>query len=190
MAKCILYGSGANNIIPGTDNINGLTYREATINGIKDAWSGEYNKKNVNVEIMDVSDGKKHYIKEGQQFYNVAINNRAGVPNHSGWFAKNKIGQTNLYTADSRDGKNVKDFDVGTFSLIAAHEFGHALGISDAYDATSIKTQIPSIMYDQYVYNKAQAVDYSMMLKVSRTNKWQAWNRNLNLLNEMGIKYN
>ena len=79
---------------------------------------------------------------------------------------------------------------MGTFSLIAAHEFGHALGISDAYDATSIKTQIPSIMYDQYVYNKAQAVDYSMMLKVSRTNKWQAWNRNLNLLNEMGIKYN
>ena len=49
-----IYVSGpeADTIIPGTQNENGtggITYREATVNGIKKYWSGEYDGKKVKV---------------------------------------------------------------------------------------------------------------------------------------------
>ena len=179
-----IVGEAADTIIPGSNPPP--TYRQAAIGGIKTSWSGEYNGKSVNVAIMDVGDGNKHYIKDGQKSLKITINNGNGVSNLSGWVSKGSPGRITMYQGDNRNNYTYTQDD---FSRTVGHEFGHALGIADLYNDYGIATKFPSIMNSQWEVNGAQAVDYAMMMRAQTTNRWQTWRGNTKLLDEMGIIY-
>ena len=182
-------GTCANTIIPGSKNADGsggVTYRQAAVDGIKEYWSGEYNGKTVDVNVIDLGDGKKHYTKDGQKSLSIQINTGKGISNLSGWYSKSNPGKIMMYQGDNRNNYTYTQED---FSKTAAHEFGHALGIADLYNDAGIPIKFPALMNNQWNVNGAQTVDYAMMMKAQSTGRWQTWSGNKNLLDEMGIKY-
>jgi len=182
-------GSAADKIIPETlnaDGTGGITYREATTYGIKSMWEGEYDNKQVKVKIVDLGDGDTHIVKDDQKSINININDEYGVSYHTGWDLKENPGKIEMYTGDNRDNYMYTQDD---FSRTVGHEFGHAFGVADLYNDQNINVKFPSIMNSQWQVNGAQSIDYAMMLKAQRENKWQIWGDNKGLLGIMGINY-
>ena len=173
-------GSAANSIVEYSD---GKTYKQAAIDGIVKYWSGIFNDNPVYVTVIDVN---SYYAKNGQRSLDITLNSGNGVSHLSGWIDPTVPGSIMMYQGDSRN-NYVYTWD--DFSRTVAHEFGHALGIADLYNDDGIKYKFPSIMNSQWQVDGAQSIDYAMMLKAYRTDRWQIWSKNKRLLREYGIRY-
>ncbi len=100
-------------------------------------WSGKYeidsnNKEKIKVEV-DVTDLSKgtHLLRKGQKAVQIEIVNDGGISNvqYKKKWSKDNPGKMTIYTAF--DNKTVRTSE--EFGYTAAHEFGHLLGIGDAY---------------------------------------------------------
>jgi len=99
--------------------INGMTYREAFLKGIEKNWSDTFEDYNVSTYAGTRIDG-----------ISVNIINGLGQSKHTqiGFWSYNNPGSLTMYT-----GSDVRRayWDADSFGLVAAHEFGHNLGLRD-----------------------------------------------------------
>ena len=109
-------------------------------------------------------------------------------------------GEMFLYTGDNyadpngspgnRLGPKVK-WSIDEFKRTAAHEFGHVLGIADGfgygYNQETFFGDIIALMSSQWDA-KATRLDLELALKAHRTNSWQWWDENKDLISKFGIQ--
>ena len=91
-----------------------------------------------------------------------------------------------LYTSDSRNGII---FTSSEFSRVAAHEFGHALGIADGagFSAFPVMSIMNESVWD-IPGSGASRLDLEMALRAHRTNTWQRWSNNFDLYRAHGVR--
>lgn len=153
--------------ISGSDD----TFRELTIAGIE-AWSGNYNAfgydTNVNVNVVEDSDGLIINLTDsaGRAY---AIR---GVP----WKTTDNP-RVELYTGAS-DGTMRTPTQV---SSTAAHEFGHVLGLGDAYgeddrpSAAIADSGTNGIMRNHWNGINISDKDIQMLIYAWSNNEWQSY---------------
>ena len=165
------------------DKIAGRTYKELVLDAIVSAWSGTYRGKPVRVRLMDISDENptEFYRVHGNYVYIKIDMPSNGFNEYYAWqrwgsampHAKIHlpIGTKDVGWAVGNDNvaRKVEGMDftsVDTFTGTAAHEFGHTIGLADAYLEDSIckyGTEYTSIMLGT-LYSPACPYDYHMIL--------------------------
>jgi len=123
-------GSGANLSPTGST----MTYRELTIAGMRDDWSGKYWIDGRWVQVTaDV-----HGVTKVRDYISVEIiddHDTSNVNNGGNW----RTGYTGLNMASNRGVMTLyrgetSDYSASIFRRVASHELGHILGIGDAYE--------------------------------------------------------
>lgn len=149
-------------------------YKEKFIEGVQNVWGGDFDYKEVQVNLIDVSD------YPGMKSIQVNLYGTEGV---SMGYVGEKI---NIYTGDSRHGISYREEG---YKNAAGHEFGHVLGLGDAYDngmnseETTMNNNFPSVMGSMWgevwsmnnptgegIPYHAQNIDYHMMLRAQDPN--------------------
>ena len=152
-----ILGAGADNKIGNSL----VSYRNAFLQGIKSGWSGTFGEYKVST-----------YTGEDDNGIRVGISSQAGVSFVSwgvfGW-SKTDPGDVTMNTGDSRNGHV---YSVMDFMWVSAHEFGHNLGVVDAYSSKNGKNVIS--IYNEF-RTGAQETDIDMILKAWDTGKRQGW---------------
>jgi RHS repeat-associated protein len=181
---------------------NGMTYKQAALQGITDGWQGEYDYKTVNVIINNLS-GTLNGLAEEKMIQNQSRHTVNGynvitVEILSGMYYDSKQNATTngvaWYESDNKlrpnciklytGGKGYAPISINDFIQTAGHEMGHELGLVDAYndnivgEGTAYENSMPSIMRYQWTVNGAQQIDYYSMMKAQRTNRPQRYGGN------------
>ena len=147
---------------------NGKTYHELAVNGFK-LWNGDYivdgRKVIVNVHIIDRDKNEEKDVNgnpynPGQQWLTVNIVNGEFNPgsnvdtgiDNNGKFKEWGVNNTGIMTLNMAE---INGFSNGvkpatTLAIVAAHEFGHVLGIDDTYrddnkkrDEAKVTSEVP-----------------------------------------------
>ena len=157
-------GTGARDKI-GTSSIK---YSQQVIEGIRYNWG----VSNVRVYVVDLNDGGIHKMPAGQKGLSITINQGLGISHIPGgsWKSYSDPGEIVLYQGDSRGNGSL--YLLSAFGWVAAHEFGHTLGIGDAYIVMG-REDIPSIM--NAFWTRAQERDVGMAWAAYSSNSWQSW---------------
>ena len=158
--------------------------------GIEKAWSGQFMVFGMPIRlktsVIYSGDGQDHLYAKSQKWatikyqdkncdskdaYAVAyVNWFLSLPPSLMWSTSNP-GTMYLFSKD-HNGKAIGSEGI---KLIAAHEFGHWLGIGDAYDTKTGKENpdITSIMNSHFI--PVSPSDVEKMLSAFSQNKWQTW---------------
>jgi len=157
-------GAGADDTI-GTSS---TAYRQVAVNGIINNWRGS----DVRVYVIDLEDGKPHTVPTGQKSLPITINQGLGISHVPGgaWKSYSDPGEIMLYQGDSR--RNGDLYTAKNMGWVAAHVFGHAMGVGDAYTVIG-RGDIPSIM--NKFGTPAQRIDIDMVWRAYNSNTWQSW---------------
>ena len=71
---------------------------------------------------------------------------------------------------------------------MAAHEFGHILGLKDVYNDDGLVNKPLSIMNHQaQVKGMAQPIDFAMMMVAWKTGTWVSYSAHPEILKKFGI---
>ena len=140
--------------------IEGVSAKTLFLTGIEDGWSNS----TTSVYAREKSDGITVIIATGEGLSHVS--HSKGL---DGWSPSNPgkvIMYTNGYSADD-------------FKVVAAHEFGHNLGIGDGYNHETYK-YYNSIMCDQWgsrngTRGRASSLDITKAVNAFKTRKHQKW---------------
>ena len=171
-------------------NFSGASQKKRTtiMNAIKKKWFGSFTVKKikkvkVEVKISDKSGGKFEMF---QKYSSVVVYKNAGVSNVRwpwGCWSRAEPGNIFLYAGDNRAANGSKHrYTSAQYNVVAAHEFGHILGILDGYNDSSTKN-INSIMCDQWgnrnkislKNRKATGRDIGKALDAYKSNSAQGW---------------
>ena len=161
-------GDGSDDTVKGTS----ITYRQAAIDGIMSNWGSS----TVSINVFDVSNS----IVMGQGFLPIKIKRGTGVSNMPGgsWESYQDPGQIILFQGDSRNNLTDDLYTIDQLGWVAAHEFGHAMGIGDAYKVqgwAGNNVDLPSIMNG--FGTAAQGIDIRMVWQAYDLNSWQNYQR-------------
>ena len=146
-------GNEKDNYVPNTS----ITYSEAFMIGVRYVWSGVYDGKCVNVHIEEVADNtptpKVRVIFDsvtGQESFSHARKSPPAI-----W----------MYTGDGRT-STYHMYDYNGILYVSGHEFGHILGLGDAYadQNEKVKKYLSSPM-NGWEWRQATDADYFIMLK-------------------------
>jgi len=148
------------------DRLDGVTYKYLFLNGIQENWSGSFGIYEVSTYARESSKGIK--VRIGEVNLNAKKDNSYMTPPLFGWSPSNP-GSVTMRTGDSRSGAI---YASDQFKWVAAHEFGHLLGVGDAYSSKN-STGVTSIFNN--FGTSVQAGDISKVLKAQSTGKWQKW---------------
>ena len=155
------------------------------IEGIKNGWGGTYKGKIVSVNIQEVT--VKPYIEINLvKYYDDTKNNTSKALGTgycgSNWSTSNPGGIQLSDENPLRSGS----YTVDHFRRTAAHEFGHVLGLGDAYNmmqngtftwlwtswALANGVKLNSIMNDDYTAVSAKAIDFEKMYNIHILDKY------------------
>jgi len=157
----------------GFPNLNdqGQTVKNI-ISGIESYWSGNFKVWGHNITLttkVNIETNTHMYAAPSALIY---FYNKQGV-SHVTWplfgWRKGNVGKMTLYKGDSR--VNV-DYSNAKFQWVAAHEFGHLLGVRDNYTCPASK-QVKSIM--NVFGTNVQNIDVEKVLLAFSKNKLQGW---------------
>ncbi len=159
---------------------NEITFRDIIKNGIQERWSGTYNIKGYKAKVTTrVRDRDYGYGVPKQKFSTVEFLYKSGRSYVSEHKNRNAPGKMTLYRFYEGTEKQRTEEDL---EILAAHEFGHILGINDGYNNSDTK-KIDSIMCDEYGREnnirrsdrKATNIDLEMALRAYKADEWQYW---------------
>jgi RHS repeat-associated protein len=139
-----------------------LFYKTHFLQGIEEYWSGTFGEYEVSTYARESTKGIKVDIGSGNGTSSV----RYGL---FGWSKSSPGSMTMDILARSGSGEKRT---VSDFRWTAAHEFGHILGVGDAYNSQN-STGVTSIMNKRGV--GVQAGDIVMVLNAWNTSKFQNW---------------
>jgi len=177
-ANLRVYGDGAEILSDGW----AYYYRELVVKGIEESWSGDYwiNGRwvTVNATAFDYNNGSYIY-QRNQKFMNVEIINEfershGGLKNPYFWNSGRSI---TLYL-----GMNSSTYSDNDFKGIVCHEFGHTLGMDDAYNVTGYgmwdrkeapESDVSTNDIMRKYTGKTSVLDVSMALNAFKTKKIQ-----------------
>ncbi len=125
--------------------------------GVRYVWSGVYDAKRVNVHIEEVADNTP------VQRVRVIFDSVTGQQSFS--HARKLPATIWMYTGDGRAGID-HVYDYNWVLYVSGHEFGHILGLADAYADTNekVKKYLSSPM-NGWEWRQATDADYFIMLK-------------------------
>ena len=171
--------------------------RQAVTQGIINHWSGDIGTFNVTVNITDIGQGT-HFLRPGQGVLDIEIRNRAGESELLGggslWSIMNP-GNIVLYThvCPLSPVRAEERYTMEELGWVAAHEFGHALGIEDGWgfgregrglEATELGNYY-SIMVGWM--HSVTELDIIFALRAERYDTWQRWSDNTWIVETFGI---
>jgi len=173
-------GDAADFTISGTE----ITYRQAVIDGIIYNWGGDKDGLYVNIIVIDVTDNP--IMRAGQRRLEIVIQEGTGISrllNHL-WWSQRMPGTILLFQGDyrSRAFGVAHRYNLYEFKRVAAHEFGHALGICD-----DPREELVTIMGSRMWNTKATRLDLEMAIRASHNGQWQTFQRNQHLIRSFGI---
>ena len=158
--------------------IGGTTYRQAAIDGIIQNWSGDKDGVYVNVEIIEVENNSD------QSSLNIRIRNGVGLSRllgHRRWTPETP-GTIVLYQGDERV-RTTHRYRLNEFKRMAAHEFGHALGVCD-----TPRRDIMTIMSPLMWLTSATRLDLELAIQANNDG-WQRFEDNLELIETYGTPW-
>lgn len=139
-------------------NEMGPEYESAVINTIKKEWSQTYNNKDfvVNLITRELDDKTSDGVPYANKLYDTI---KFNLLNEKGNASTSLGGSISLYYGPVYG----LDHDLKKYGLIAAHEFGHAIGaLPDVYNMPEYK-HIKSIM-NRVEQGGVQEVDFAMLV--------------------------
>jgi predicted Zn-dependent protease len=111
----------------------------------------------------------------------LAISNMRAPLSMNGLWSKSTPGKITMYRGDSRNQHTYSAYD---FRRVAAHEFGHILGVEDYYIYVQPENSVyradadpnkPSVFNLQWEQAPVVSGDVEKVLTAFLTNKWQKW---------------
>ena len=204
----IAFTGDTNDIFPGTNK----TYVEMAVEGIEKKWRKDSSdpiigtdydfvpglKGELVTNVIYKTSDQDHLDRVGQKYFRIHIDNSeptfldstligreffcAHIPHMNGGWSVTEPGRIFMYKRDQRNATPYTDF---VYEAVVAHEFGHILGLKDAYPEANGGKKIVSNA--EIAYGKTYGVDGSimcrnglvysndveMMLEAFRTNKCQ-----------------
>ena len=161
-ANLWIYGDGeylATANTKGLPSPEQIRYRDLVITGIQDSWSGEYwiNGRWVTVNVNASNNNTSHVnsASTDPRFLNVQISNAAGrsnggVGNPQDW-SRSTPGVINMFLCPD---KSTTPYTDSQFKGVVGHEFGHTLGMDDAYEVVDRKAWTrKAALYDDVLAN-------------------------------------
>jgi RHS repeat-associated protein len=157
--------------------LEGRTYKDLFLEGVTDGWS------NSTTSV---------YVDTNSEGINVNIKNETGTSNVSNFFFGTRFVErfwspSNPGTVTMHTGYfSGEVYSADDFKVVAAHEFGHILGIDDGYKNTTHRTY-NSIMCDPWsrrgerreryneTFGKASSLDIEKAVEAFRNKKFQKW---------------
>ena len=116
----------------GADLFNdGTTYRALFLAGVEEWWSGTFGRYNVSTHARESATGISVTINVGFGISNV----RFPSLEDGGWSSANP-GRITMYRGDYRN--TIPKYTAAQFRWVAAHEFGHIMGVRDTTARRSI----------------------------------------------------
>lgn len=158
-------GKDAFERMPGSENENapwGISYSSLFLLGIEQYWSGSIGNYNISTYAQYNGDGIASSFKDKPGISNVRWRLLGG-------WSRSNPGKVTMYTSDSRSGIR---YTKNQYQWGAAHEFGHLLGVYDAYESNN-STDITSI-YNEFG-TPVQPIDIEMVIKAWETGRTQYW---------------
>jgi hypothetical protein len=181
-AYVTFYGPEANsNFIDHTRNPEKTlitTYSQAIIEGIEKYWSGNYviNGKTVSLTTDVIEVDKSIGAHSSIDFW---------IENEDNGVCMT-IGTGNLWSITAfryvvmYRGYENDQYTLDSYMRTAAHEFGHVLGVDDAY-GSGIRPESTTVNDDDMMAHEYSAVsplsawDVAMVMQAYTTNSWQYW---------------
>jgi hypothetical protein len=183
---------------------------------IKDSNGQDIATKKVKVKIIEINSNKTNQAVLNIEIHDCCGISRIILP-PGGWSKRNP-GKIDLFTWHPNQGgkNNVHDKDVFNeedpvatkgncvcpqctngayklnekeFSQVAAHEFGHALGLQDVYNDDNFDMKFKSIMNDHTEDGRDKDVDFAMMLKMQKSGISQKYSENTDILKAYKVQY-
>ena len=174
----INFSGDADKIFPGTNK----TYAQVAAEGIESIWTTTFSGGKLGGVVYDFVPGLKgsvttkvYYalssipfsVRGNQKYLSVRIYDQAGISrsgSHNPFWSWSLAdpGIIEMYSDDSRN--NNPPYTEAEYRFVAAHEFGHTLGLSDAYPAANDGNKIinnAEIGRDGIMYSNIAAVIYS-----------------------------
>jgi len=177
VANVRIWGTGADEFVHGSSTV---THRQAAIQGMRWLWSGDRGGLNVNVTVNEVTHGG----------LSIEIRDRVGLSHLAGGGSLWSIaspGEVVMYTrfcriyggARAGEPKNAADF-----RWVAAHEFGHAMGIEDGWGFGRAREGVPKHAHGNISsmmigwMQPVTRLDVMLAVRAHYYNTWQVWYNN------------
>jgi len=111
--------------------VDEVRYRTLFLTGVEEHWTGTFGRYNVSAHARESATGISVTINDSFGISNV----RFPLLRDGGWSQSNP-GRITMYIGDSRR-PNLK-FSAAEFRWVAAHEFGHTMGVRDTVRTRSM----------------------------------------------------
>ena len=127
-------------------------------------WEGSFSVFGYKVTLKTNAKEKRSGIKVVMYSYNGTSNVKWP---QNGW-KRNDFGTISMYEGDSRN--PVPRYRYSQFTWVSAHEFGHILGVADAYTENADVVSI----FNEFGTN-VQNIDIEKVLRAFILNQLQKW---------------
>ena len=169
----------------------GKTYAEIIEKGIEEKWSKEFTgtkndfgegvKGKIETEVISMVPGKQYIVDPKQKFFEINVVDSDGVSNVNlskagNTWSINKTSDMKMTLFSGFKGGPARTET--QLKNTAAHEFGHMLGLEDAYNykVNNDISPVTDIMRWRTVENPTVTNnDIKMMLNAATQDKWQKW---------------